>query len=352
MNQISKPAIQTRLPIDDMVKLIKQHCVLSDVEVDAIVLWIVASYRINAYRVFSKLALISPEKRCGKSTTMEVINSLANEGLLVSNISKAALFRLTEEFQPTLLIDEADTTLKQGDAELTGLINSSHTKAGAKVIRCAGDTHAAKTFSTWMPMVLASIGDLPPTIMDRSIVVNLRRKKASEPTTEPDVDIVDQQTHLRDRIRAWCQAQEANLKAFTVSLPDVGNHRASDNWKPLFGVAGVMGGNWPSRCERAFTTLTEPAEPEESTLLLMHIKELFDVRLETRIASSDLVDSLCSDQTAPWCTHNSGRPITQNQVALILRPFGIKPKMIRFGSSPKRGYDSVYFQDAFDRYLS
>jgi hypothetical protein len=138
----------TRSPVDAVVDLIKKYCVLTCEEVDAIALWITASYLINSLRVFSKLTLISPEKRCGKTTTMEVVHSLAKEGVLASSISGAAIYRITQQLQPTLLIDEADTFLKNRDPQLIGLINSSHTKAAAQVVRCVGNDFKASPFST------------------------------------------------------------------------------------------------------------------------------------------------------------------------------------------------------------
>ena len=50
----------------------------------------------------------------------------------------AAVFRVIEETQPTLLIDEADTFL-QGNDELRGILNSGYTRKTAYVVRVAGN---------------------------------------------------------------------------------------------------------------------------------------------------------------------------------------------------------------------
>jgi putative DNA primase/helicase len=44
------------------------------------------------------------------------------------------LFRYIEEVRPTLLIDEADSFVKDNE-EMRGILNSGHTKAAAYVIR-------------------------------------------------------------------------------------------------------------------------------------------------------------------------------------------------------------------------
>src|SRR5262249_9210737 len=58
-----------------------------------------------------------------------------------------------------------------------------------------------------------------------------------------------------------------------------------------------------------------------------------------------------ADETAPWATYNKGKPISQRQVAGLLKPYGIKPKTIRLddGGTPK-GYMLEWFADVFSRF--
>ena len=343
--------ISLRLPTDDIVDLLKSHCILTSEEIDAIALWITASYLINSFRVFPKLALISPEKRCGKSTTMEVIQSVAKKGVLLSSISSAGLYRVTQQGQPCLLIDEADTFVKDGSPDLVGIINSSHSKKGSTVIRCAGDDHQTKEFNTWMPMVFASIGALPDTIMDRSLAINLRRKKQQETVARIPVDLEDQQLTTRDTLDFWCVSIEAAILNSSVVVPQLGNDRAQDNWFPLYAVADALGGSWPTRCEAAYTALTVATELELPTMLLMSIKDYFESSGNSKVSSAGLVDELCKDATGPWLECNNSKRVSQNQIARLLRNYGIIPRSLRFGDSVIRGYELTDFQDTFQRYL-
>lgn len=344
-------SVDMEIVADEMARRIKMYCVLTDHEVDAIVLWLISSYLINSFRIFPKLALISPEKRCGKTTSMEVIESMSKDGLLVSNMSPAAIYRITGLLQPTLLIDEADTFVKNGDPQLVGLVNSSHNKRGATVIRCDGDDYSAKAHSTWMPMVLASIGDLPPTIMDRSIVVSLRRKNQSERVERLPEDLFDLCCPLRRKIFRWCLDNQTALKNNSIEPPDMGNDRAGDNWLPLFSVAHEIGGAWIGRCDAAYKCLTETPELELPTQLLADIREVWVGRKEQRISSESLVNTLCKDSTKPWPACNNGKKLTPNFVANLLKPYGIKPNTHRFNDGTKRGYERHQFAEAFDRYL-
>ncbi len=82
----------------------------------------------------------------GAAKDMNVTNKLVPKGV-TSNTSAASIFRIIERFQPTLLLDEADTHLKNND-ELRGIINSGHHRTAAYVLRVAGDELEPKLFST------------------------------------------------------------------------------------------------------------------------------------------------------------------------------------------------------------
>jgi putative DNA primase/helicase len=92
-------------------------------------------------------------------------------------MSSAAVFRAVEAFAPTLIIDEADTFLTPEKPELIGILNSSHVRATAYVVRVVGDDHEVKSFSTWCAKAIALIGELPGTLQDRSIIVRMHRKR-------------------------------------------------------------------------------------------------------------------------------------------------------------------------------
>ena len=96
---------------------------------------------------------------------------------LASNISPSALFRYIEEVRPTLLIDEADSFMKDNE-EMRGILNSGHTKTAAHVIRNIeiNGEHKPRRFSTWAPKAIATIRALADTLEDRAIEVQLQRK--------------------------------------------------------------------------------------------------------------------------------------------------------------------------------
>lgn len=334
-----------------MAAVIRKHCILTDDEIHAIVLWIIASYMIDSVRIFPKLTLISPEKRCGKTTTMEIIMSLSKDGLLASNVSQPVLFRLTTLYKPTLLIDEADRFVKGGDPNLVGIINSGHTKSGATVLRCEGESFEPRAFSTWMPMVLASIQNLDATIMDRSIVINIRRKKTSEHVHRLPMDILNLCKPIREKLLRWGVDTAPQVQANLVEPSSIGNDRAKDNWLPLFSVANQINDMWQKRCESAYKGLTPPNDLELSTELLRDIREIFHWHSGPKISTQELIGALSNDEDKPWRRCNNGKSINAHYMANTLAPYGVKPSMHRFSDVTRRGYEKALFEDAFERYL-
>ncbi|MCH8149934.1 MAG: hypothetical protein IH987_18470 [Planctomycetes bacterium] len=112
----------------DVITEIQRYIVLPAHAATAVTLWIIHTYAIEAAYIAPILSIESPQKRCGKSQLLTVINALVFRGLMVSNLSLAALYRAMDKFHPTLLIDEADSFLDDSP-ELRGIINAGHSRA-------------------------------------------------------------------------------------------------------------------------------------------------------------------------------------------------------------------------------
>ncbi len=126
--------------LDRLAACLMKYVILPKGAADAIALWIVHCYCLDSLHLTPILAIVSPVKRCGKTTLLTVIASLVPRLLLASNITPAAVYRTIDKFKPTLLIDEADTFIAKND-ELRGVINAGHTRVTANVVRSEGDNH-------------------------------------------------------------------------------------------------------------------------------------------------------------------------------------------------------------------
>jgi putative DNA primase/helicase len=316
-------------------------------------LWFIHSHAHAAARVSPILAIRSPEKRCGKTTTLTLATALVNRALPASNITSAALFRAVEKYQPTLLIDEADSFLRDRE-ELRGVINSGHTRATAMVIRTVGDDFEPKVFSTWAPKAIALIGDLPGTIEDRSVVLTLRRRRPDEQVEELRLDRLESLAPLRSRIARWTADHIEELRHADPDVPAELHDRARDNWRPLLAIADAVGGPWPSLAREAAILLSGQAGDGDApgVMLLIDLNVLFTERGVDRLASAEIVDALSTMEDRPWPEWRRGQPITARQLARLLKPFEIRPKKIRFDAdTTAQGYELEDMVDAFSRYI-
>ena len=154
--------------LDDLVKGYQGYLTLVPHAAEAMALWVVFSHAFDAATCNPRLVFKSAEKRSGKTSALILIDKAAAQTVLTSNISPAMIFRVIERDKPTLLIDEADTFATRS-SEITGILNSGHKREAAYVYRATGDDHEPTRFSTWAPVALAAIKDLPDTLEDRSI---------------------------------------------------------------------------------------------------------------------------------------------------------------------------------------
>ncbi len=223
-------------PIDGIALLnslraaVTQHVGTSKEAADATALWIVHTYLMDTFNTLPKLAITSPEKQCGKTTLLDVLGLVTRRPLPTASVTPAAVFRVIEKARPTLLIDEADTFLKNDNVELRGILNSSHRRWSAYVLRTVGDDHEPRQFSTWAAVAIAIIGRLPATLEDRSIPVPLRRRRPDErivPFNQAQADDLRQLARMAVR---WCKDNADAIGRAAPSMPEGIHNRQAENW--------------------------------------------------------------------------------------------------------------------------
>jgi putative DNA primase/helicase len=330
--------------------VLQKHVILPGGVAEPIAAWIVLTYCYDAFRFLPMLGIVSPVKRCGKTTLLEVLQAMTNKGLTASNISPAAVYRTVEKYSPTLLVDEADTFLKDND-ELRGVLNSGHVRTSAYVIRVQGEDHEPVKFSTWAPKAIAMIGNLPDTLQDRSVVVSLRRKVPGENVSRIDIDFENECNELRRACRRWADDNISILRTMKPDIPTTNNDRVTDNWTPLLAIADVAGRDWPAVMRKSMLGMLDGTDDSIGPELLKDIQDIFQSHPKERIFSDSLVEALKSQQESPWVDWNRGKGLTQNGLARLLKPFSVKSKTMRIGDKQRKGYSVECFEDAFKRYI-
>src|SRR2546421_1614293 len=342
--------VEGAVVLDEIAESFRRYVVLPEGAADALALWCAHTHCFKSFECSPRLNFYSPAKGCGKTTARDVVALFVPRPILTENMSVAVLFRLVDAQAPVTLADEYDAWLKFNE-ELRGLLNAGH-RRGATVFRCEGDSNEVRQFNAYAPAVLCGIGTLPGTLHDRSIVIPLSRAKLGELSKRFDSRKVGPEKELNRKLARFVADQVTQLEAIDPVLPSGVFNRLADNWRPLFAVAEVVGGNWPQRCADAFAKLTTAVSKAETDglreMLLADIQGLFKT---DRMFSRELIERLSGMTERPWPEVCRGKPITERWLARNLGVFTIHPKQLRIGEDNGRGYELADLVEAFERYL-
>ncbi len=320
---------------------------------EAVALWVMHCHAFELWRHTPRLGVLAPEKECGKSTLLDVLLCLAPRAIKTENLSTATMFRVVDQFRPTLLVDEFDTFLKDNE-ELRGALNAGHAKGG-RHLRCEGDDNKVRAFRTFGPVALAGIGRLPETLADRSIIITMQKRKPDENVQDFHDDRVGRLRELASQAARWVQDHEIALREAEPTMPQGINNRRANKWRPLLSIADTAGGEWPERARQAAVALTMGAGDDAISIraeLLEDIRAVFNELGYDHLFSEEIVDRLHQMEDRLWPEYGKQRkPITKNQVARLLKPFGVAPTTIRRDQRVSKGYKLDTFEDLFARYI-
>lgn len=345
------------LLMTDLIKEIKTYVVISEHDALAVALWAINTWCYGYFDRCPLLLINAPERECGKTQLLKVVEKLVFRPIETANITLAALFRLINNYKPTLLIDEADTFM-EGKNEMVGVVNKGYERGGV-VLRVESDGKQMHecAYLVHGPKALAGImleRHLPDATMSRGIQIPLKRKTKDDivkrlRSADPKVF-----ESLRSRILRVVIDEKENLENGWSDMPDELSDRQQDNWEPLLAIANCFGSEWYDKaCNAALKNRNETSPPKSSSnQLLEDIREVLSNYEGKYIPSATLLEMLNTDEDMDWGRYNRGQPITARQISRHLGGYGIKPKTVRMKAdfTPK-GYEVRDFEDAFARYL-
>jgi hypothetical protein len=353
---MSDSKIQGERLLVDVHTAIRKYCVLPGTSAyTAVTLWCAYTHLADAFHYAPRLIARSPHKRSGKTRLYEVVAELVRSPLRSTDASTPFIFRsLDANPRQTVMLDEVDAafgvaTKAAQNEDLRALLNAGFQRGGT-VGRVSGPNLTPTNYVTFAPAFLAGIGRMPDTVEDRAVVIEMRRKTASEHVQpfRPSRDRVAL-NEIRDRLDQWATALMPTAQECAeqqqVELPV--DDRAADVWEPLLVVAHLAGGNWPERgCAACVELVSKAGEDDTDSspgqLLLQDIQAIMELAF---MPSADLCAALNALPESPW----GAIPLTPHRLGQRLKPYGIKTRHIADRS--RRGYHRVDFEDAWHRYL-
>ena len=303
-----------------------------------------------------RIAFLSPEPASGKTRALEITETLVPSPVEAVNVSSAYMFRKVSDRAglPTILFDEIDTIFgprAKEHEDVRGLINAGH-RLGAMAGRCVVRGNIVETIElpAYCAVALAGLGNLPDTILTRSIVIPMRRRASNE-MVEPYRRRIHapQGNAIRDDLAAW--AKSISMSNGWPAMPDGITDRNADVWEPLLAVADAAGGGWTDKSRvAAVTHVTASMEhaPSLRVRLLADIRTVFasDSALQTRT----LIDRLTALDEAPW-DDLRGKSITPRRLGQMLKPYEVESRGVRISNDVRKGYTRESFYEAWRRYL-
>ena len=349
-----KPVDGAKL-LDEMSAAILQHIVVTQEQADTIALYSVFTHGYEVFKVAPRLGVRAPTRECGKSELLLRIQRFVPRALSTENLTGPVLFRLVEDQRPTLFVDELDNLLSDSKSELLGLFNSGYARNG-KAYRLVGDSHELREFSTFCPLVYGMVGKPTDSFNSRSIPIEMRRATPTEWRALLSLeDGEEEDKRLLAMGRKAARWVSDNLDKLKSAKPDMGSmsNRPATNWKPLFAVAELAGGDWKGRARAAASAAAKlkqaPVDEEE---LFTVIKASFDASTKDYVESENLARKLAEVDGGPWAEcGRTGKPITTNALARVLRPFGIGPGFVGPRDGRTRGYFRHQFEEVFASYV-
>jgi hypothetical protein len=347
--------------IAGVMKFVADYIVMSEPERLVVACWVVPTHLMEVWDLFPHLAITSPEKRCGKSTLLELLGWVVFEPQFATNIAPAAMYRLIQKLKPTLLMDEAQSLQRHGSeaSEVTReLINGSISKSG-KVIRCIGKNHEPATFSIYCPKVIAMIGEPDGILADRCFPVRLKRKSKADVVKRcRSKEVGGVGLKLNEWIQGWVEKHKTDVASTYEKLEpfDIDNDRMADLLLPLQAILKVNGEEGFLELLKGYAEgLGERDRRQESqsqgVRLLAACREIFSSRPPwvSFLGTNDLIDELKKREEEPWGTFRYGKPINPEGLAKLLGPYDIKSGRNKDQSA--RGYFKADLQKAWDLYL-
>lgn len=332
----------------------------SDEAAIAVALWVAATYGQQAWQHAPRLVITGPVKRCGKSRLMDVVYEAAHRPLITVNSTVAAIFRSIGDDPPTLLVDEADTlfgTAKAAESneELRGLLNAGHQRNRPTLrVVGVGTEQQVKEFPTYAMASLAGIGDMPDTIMDRGIIVRMRRRAPHEHVkpfrTRRDAPKLNE---LGLYLARWLRPLTDKLADMEPDMPL--EDRAADTWEPLIIVADAAGGDWPELARAAAKKMVDDREAvdqastKEAAILVDCRKAFASKGHPAAMFTEDLLAILNADSEAPWGEYGTNG-LTGRRLGILLEKYGISSENVRIADVQKKGFMRIKFADAWTRY--
>jgi hypothetical protein len=340
-------------------------CVVDDGDLDILTLWSAHTHLARELYTTPRLLIDSPIHESGKTTLLEHLQRLCLSPIQAAVISSEALLpRMLEQSLHTVLLDEANRTLrkdKPGVEDLLAVLNSGYRFGATRpVLMPAGNGEwQVRKMSTFAPVAMAGNGpNLPDDTMSRTLRI-LMYPDMDDVSEESDWEFIEGEAReLGARIVDWADSVRTVIKETTVELPKGCTRRARERWRPLKRIAVMAGGEWPVITdELILANLAQDAAEREAGLRtrparMAVLADLYAVWPEDEkfVATSDLVRRLIAHDPDYWGAESPyGKELTETRFGRMLSGAAKVTSQRPGGSASPRGFLRSQLESAWQR---
>jgi hypothetical protein len=325
-----------------------------------VALWIIATHIHEDFEYMGYLFIRSPEKECGKTRLLEVLDVLVlNSSGIECSPTAAFLFRTAKG--NTQLLDEADGW-RDIDA-LQSVLNMGFQKHG-QVTRCdpaRSGGYTANKFPVYGPRAIAGIGEriLGDTTRDRTFFVDMERQKSEERREKWRGRLTEAQAKEQwGEIAAWVGTNRDEIKAVydrMINQPcpylDGYRDRTVDVAEPLAAILEVAYRTDPEALQLARLNFAEAislSRREESAYAGDH--EVLRALKLVMDGSERLIEQ--PSILAQQCSAALGTDLAEWRVSEALRRYAFPQKSVRKEGQPRKCYvvERTALEDLLSRY--
>jgi hypothetical protein len=318
-----------------------------------VALWVLHCYIFQQFTESPRLLFLSAMEGEGKTTVLNILHKMVFPSIKCATLTAAALRNIANrDDHPTMLLDEGRNLDIQNNPIMRAILHSGHERGGTAILAASGGTNI--TYSTFMPLAITSIKELPSyELMSRCIVIRLKRSRRKDIKKFLEEDGTYDPIYLN--VRQWASWAQHNLDLRNVDpdLPKLMNRRA-DNWRPIIAIADALRVGVKARW--AMRQFDHKYTVAPAARMLYDLREIFGD--SHAMHSKDIVTELHKIETSPWGEwrgeHGTqpARPITPIGVAAVLHPLHppIRPHTIEIDGVSLKGYHRADFADAWATY--
>jgi hypothetical protein len=342
-----------------IVNFIGHHLQCTQEQRIVLALWIIHTHCFTAFFTSPCLDIHSSQKQAGKSICLELLSLLCNESWLTCGFTSSILARHVNDEPLTLLLDEREATLgsarRPKSPALLAMLNSGFQKSVFHQDR-------NNSLDIFCPKAFAGTAPLPESLAERSIPIFLEPLHPDDPVQRFFPSQAQKEAEdLLPWIEQWSEENLSRLSAEPFRLPEglspTLSHRQQDLIEPLLHVAQAIGGSWPNQAAHALLTVFQQSlRPQQNyaVQLLDDLENAFHEPGEARhLPTSFLLRWLHNLDDRPWSVWHEGRPLSDQDLARMLQPFGVYPRNVR-GEDAKvvRCYLRYEVEDASNQHQS